>query len=433
MEDMKKEELLEALIKFRTKLEEGLKEGESIADITYIGNMDLSDGELPLYVVLKQLEEGTVNEYYIGNTQIGIDTDYGITIDEAEIGTVEEAADIIKYINDREDSKENVSLNELEKERFDKLAEIVGGEVTSYSEINPNQELKLEEKENEKIDLEEQNVTEEQLEHMTTLQSMNPNDKITDTENMRDMIPEISEKGFIKIGVVYSDKVEGGEGRFTFVGVKADGTVEKLESLEMIQEGVNKHTATSINSRDGSVIEQENVSTMVRIKGGRDIGAGKEDGFSVKVGPHGVIEVDYVRAELSQGRNARYVSAPVETETQRPSTKDVRRFMDHSKNLDMDGEAERTKQDPTNLENIKDENNERDLNGGLSIDYDAEIVMPDGSTTTIREQAGKQKVSIEEFMRYYNNASGNTPAERIEGVSEEINNDFRGPDTRPRE
>ena len=76
--------------------------------------------------------------------------------------------------------------------------------------------------------------TNQTFDKITNKQEIDPNAKVTQTETLADMIPEIKQKGFVKIGVVYSDRTKTNHGRFTFVGITAQGEMMPIESLENI-------------------------------------------------------------------------------------------------------------------------------------------------------------------------------------------------------
>ena len=239
------------------------------------------------------------------------------------------------------------------------------------------------------------------------------------------MIPELKEKGIVKVGVVYSDHSKGQSGRFSFVGIDKDGNIQKIDSLQNIEGATTGQTVTSINSTDGSVVEQEQVAGMVRINE-RSKANGEEEYLSVKVGNYGILEVDYVRADLSKDKDERYLSAPIETQNMKPTTREVREFMDKSKNTDISEEIERAnpeidRDDDTQMQNIDD------TAGNDEVTPDDIIVLEDGTKTTLRLEAAKDKVSPEEFTRRYNENAGKTPDEKIDNLHDEIEEEFGAP------
>ena len=319
--------------------------------------------------------------------------------------------DLAEFELPDEREKDSITLkkDELEKLENDKKLEntskLTGEkEIKLYSEMNTNQKPLFDK--------------------LTNKQELDANIRVTQTETLADMIPEIKEKGYEKIGVVYSDSVKGQNGKFSFVGITKEGEIGTIDSLENTQGTTTGQTVTSVNSRDGSQVEEEQVAGMVRINGRKRVG--QEEMLSVKVGQYGVLEVDYVRAELSKDKEIRYISAPIETRNLRPTTRDVREFMDRNRNTNMKDELNRAKPEidrdgETRVENIDDT---------ASNDYiqaDEIIVLKDGTKTTLRKEAQKDKVSVEDFVRRYNQRGGKTPDEKINNIHDEYEEEFGAP------
>ena len=177
--------------------------------------------------------------------------------------------------------------------------------------------------------------------------------------------------------------------------------------MQNTQGATTGQTITSINSRDGSVVEQEQVSGLVKI-GGRSTANGQEEMLSVRVGQYGILEVDYVRADLSRDKDERYLSAPIETKNQRPTTKEVREVMDKNRNTEIEGELERADEEierdgDAELRNIDDTASNDELTP------DEIIVLENGEETTLRKEAEKAKISPEEFTKRFIERGGNTP------------------------
>lgn len=305
--------------------------------------------------------------------------------------------------------KDDIVLNseELEmeenKKRLDDVSKVIGSNnINSYSEMKTDQTPAFEK--------------------VTNKQELDPNTRVTQTETLADMIPEIKEKGIVKIGVVYSEHSKGQNGRFSFVGLDKDGQIHNIDSLENTQGTTTGQTVTSINSRDGSVVEEEQVAGLVRINGRNSLN-GQEEMLSVKVGQYGILEVDYVRADLSEDKGNRYLSAPIETRNIRPTTREVREFMDKSKNVNIEDELKRSEAEidrdgETQVYNI-DDTASNDV-----LTADDVIVLEDGSKTTLRKEAAKAKVSVEDFVRRYNERWGNTPDEKINDIQAEYAEEY---------
>ena len=170
------------------------------------------------------------------------------------------------------------------------------------------------------------------------------------------------------------------------------------------------------------MVEEEQVAGMVKIEG-RGQTNGQEEMLSVKVGQYGILEVDYVRADLSRDKEERYFSAPIETNNQRPTTREVREAMDKHRNTEISEELKRAEGEldrdgETQLRNIDDTASNDELTP------DDIIVLEDGSETTLRKEAAKAKVSVEDFVRRYNERWGNTPDEKINDIQAEYAEEY---------
>ena len=310
--------------------------------------------------------------------------------------------------------KDDIVLNkkELEEKSIDKKMSDISHmlktkNINSYSEMETDQKV---------------------FDKITNKQELDANVRVTQTETLADLIPELKEKGIQKIGVVYSDNIQGQNGRFSFVGIDKDGKMQMIESLENIDGTTTGQKVTSINSIDGSLVEQEQVAGMVKLSD-RTNTNGEEEYLSVRQGDYGIIEVDYVRADLSKPEDKRYISAPIETKNIYPTTREVRDFMDRSYNPEINNELEKAEQEinrdeETSMENIDDT---------ASNDYltpDDIILLEDGTKTTLRKEADKAKVSPEEFTERYNEMSGKTPDEKIDTIQEEIVEEYGAPTRR---
>lgn len=305
--------------------------------------------------------------------------------------------------------KDDIVLNseELEmeenKKRLDDVSKVIGSNnINSYSEMRIDQTPAFEK--------------------VTNKQELDPNTRVTQTETLADMIPELREKGIVKIGVVYSDHSKGQSGRFSFVGLDKDGQIHNIDSLENMQGTTTGQTVTSINSRDGSVVEEEQVAGLVRINGRNSLN-GQEEMLSVRVGQYGILEVDYVRADLSKDKEDRYLSAPIETRNIRPTTREVREFMDKSKNVDIEDELKRSEAEIDRDGETKVYNMDDTASNDV-LTADDVIVLEDGSKTTLRKEAAKAKVSVEDFVRRYNARTGKTPDEKIDDIHDEIEEEY---------
>ncbi len=429
MENKEAKELKQIVLDINNNVKANLEEAEELENIVYYKDFEFEQAgilEKDLFVVKINNKEDNTSEYqifdkeqnlvaiadnkgrlqftpeYIENLR-NIDENYFLTLNLDDIENFEIPEKLER--EDRYFSKDELEDLEAEK-RVEDVKEFMGDdEIKSYTEADTNKEIVFDK--------------------ITNKQELDPYEKVTGTENLADMIPEIKEKGYVKIGVVYSNASKGQSGMFSFVGITADGQIGTIDSLENLEGTTTGQTITSINSRDGSVVQEEQVQGMLQIEG-RNSMNGTEEYLSVKIGQYGIIEVDYVRAELSMDEEKRYISAPIETRSQMPTSKEVKDFMDRSRNIDMEDELKKAEPEierdgETRIENI-DETASNDKFGPDDI-----IVLEDGNETTLRKEAEKAKVSVEEFMKKYEERSGKTPDEKLEEIHEEIEEEYGAP------
>ena len=385
------------IVKLKDKEDKIRDENEQKEKIIY----EIRDEDNNLIASVNELGEIQFEEAYLESLR-EINEGYfdSLTLDEAEFELPEEL------------NKEDLVLNkeEIEEKQSQKRIEDIS-KVIKSKEINSYSEMKTDQT--------------PVFDKVVNKQEIDPNAKVTQGETLADMIPEIKQKGIVKVGVVYSDHSKGQNGRFSFVGIDKDGQIQTIDSLQNTQGATTGQTITSINSRDGSVVEQEQVSGLVKI-GGRSTANGQEEMLSVRVGQYGILEVDYVRADLSRDKDERYLSAPIETKNQRPTTKEVREVMDKNRNTEIEGELERADEEierdgDAELRNIDDTASNDELTP------DEIIVLENGEETTLRKEAEKAKISPEEFTKRYNERGGKTPDEKIDSIHEEVEEEYGAP------
>lgn len=435
----KREEVINKMIDLKVSIQEELTNNQEIANIGYYKDFKFKGTQFGIneaYIVkvkddsvpekeLKPREKDDKDEIYIyqiydknnnlvatvdKNGNVKFELEYFEGMDKQYLESLE--LDEEKFELPDELQKDDLVLtsDELEEKEKDKKLEevskvIKSDEIDSYSEMETNQTS--------------------MFNKVTNKQELDPNTRVTQTETLADMIPELKVKGITKVGVVYSDHSKGQNGRFSFVGIDKDGKIQKLESLENIQGTTTGQTISSINSADGSLVEKEQVAGMVRING-RNNRNGREEFISVRQGQYGTLEVDYVRSEPSEDKENRYISAPIETHNIKPTTREVREFMDKSKNIDMKDELKKSESE-LERDNEMQMRNMDDTASNDELGIDDIIVLEDGTETTLRQEAAKDKVSPEKFARKYNEHTGKTPDGKIDDIHDEIEEEFGTP------
>ena len=160
---------------------------------------------------------------------------------------------------------------------------------------------------------------------------------------------KVQGKGYKKFQVVESDQLkEGNSTRFSFVGIKEvekkdpktgkirkEEVVEKIDTLEQ-RYGQSPSKGIDGLSADGSKLEEQKMQSIYQVKGDN------ENQVGVNIGSAGNLEVSYIRTPRQ--KNAEAISIPIETHSIRPTTRDVREFMNRNRNTDLTEESERIDQ-----------------------------------------------------------------------------------------
>lgn len=292
-----------------------------VLNVKYLGVIKIEGEEKGIYLVIEQKaqKDGTlaqIERYYTEDGEfLGGDN----SIDEYDFLTLDE-----KYMNNKDmleklqsiDKDGILDLNKIEQERMEEVAKELGitaKELEKMVEIDSKKEI----------------------EKISTKSEIDTNRKVTDKETMASIL-NVQDKGYKKIAIIYSDKMQdnGNTTRFSFVGIKEDGTAEKIDTIE---QAYGRNPSKEINSvnRDGSKVEQEQVNSIYRIKGK------KETQIAVDIGAMGTIEPSLVRTPAQD--NEESISIPIETHNVRPTTRETRELMNEQRNPRVKEEIQRAK------------------------------------------------------------------------------------------
>ena len=126
------------------------------------------------------------------------------------------------------DEKGLLDLNEMTQERLEQISKVLGikvEELDNVAEINPDKPIK----ENE----EKEQISKKEIEKVSTKSEIDTSQKVTDQETMASLL-HVEDRQYVKIAVVYSDKLNDNPNstKFSFVGIKPDGSAEIIDTLE---------------------------------------------------------------------------------------------------------------------------------------------------------------------------------------------------------
>ena len=343
--------------------------------------------------------------------------------------------DLLDKLNNL-DKNGKLDLNELESERLEKIAKQLGIEkddIDKLAEIDAEkikeaeEELDDEELDNEdnskqndtkSKESEDEKLSKEEIEKISTKAEIETNEKITDKDTMASMLG-VQDKGYVKIAIIYSDKLKDNSNttRFSFVGIKKDGSAEKIDSLK---QAYGKSPTKEINSldREGNLKDnKETVKSIYNVQGK------KESQFAVGIGPMGTIEASLVRT--SKTDNTKSISIPIQTTSVKPTTRETRELMNEARNPRIDEEVKKIEDykktgfEKIELKDINDNpyDNAIQINDEIANEW-ADSIMKDSDvsdTFTKEEVIGMIKKSLENKSK-----EEKTVDESLEDIKKEI-------------
>lgn len=342
------EEILDKMreLKFNREndfIEKG-QENKTVQNVRYLGTIEYNKLPKQIYLIIEQeeKEDGNIIEIERYYTEDGEFLGGNNKSDQYDFIILAKAHQDDKELLEslqRLNKEGELDLNKLEDDRLEEIALALGiskEEIKRMSEIDADKQI--EDKEADREELEEQEegkeiISKEKMEKVSAKTEIKTNQKVTDYETMASLL-NVEDKGYKKIAIINSDnfKDSGNTTRFSIVGVKEDGTAERIDTLE---QGYGATPTKSINSlnRDGTDIEQEQVNSIFKIKGE------KEKQIAVKIGAMGTIETSLVRTPAQDNQEA--ISIPIETSNIRYTTKETRELMNEKRNPRVKEEIER--------------------------------------------------------------------------------------------
>lgn len=251
-------------------------------------------------------------------------------------------------------------------------------------------------------------IDESEIEKYTEVE---PQRMVTGQENF-EKIAGIEGK-YKKVFIVNAICGEEKNYRFSFVGITQDGKIEKIDTLKTRGATTTDKTISYIN-RNGREAKEKQVTEMFTTND-------EDKMFSVKIGELGTIEMDYIRRDRESNK---FLACPVATTGQLDTTKQVKNTLDDTKTTNRETgkisnsiseQSEEYESGETNLSQV-----DTDKYNDIGYDVDENIRMHDGSTTTIRQEAKKQDISLEKYLNRLENICGECPADKIEKVNMDL-------------
>lgn len=330
-----------------------LQQANKVLDVKYLGEIDWEeeiDGEKiksqkDIYLLIEQMldKEGNLVDIEKIYTEDGELLGGNNKSDKYNVIMLSEKykgrGDLAESLQSL-DTEGILDLNEMEHERLEEIAKELGitvEELEALSEIDAEKEIERDKDDDkdraESEEKEDETLTKKQVEGISTKSEIKTEEKVTDKETMAQLLG-VKDKGYKKIAIVYSDKLQENESssRFSVVGIKEDGSAEKIDTLEQ-RYGNNPTKKIDSLNRDGSEITEQQAQTMLQIKGR------KEEQVAVRIGTMGTIETSLVRTPRQD--NTKGISIPIATQNVRSTTRETRELMNVHKNPSVKEETER--------------------------------------------------------------------------------------------
>lgn len=316
-----------------------------VLNVKYLGKIEINNKPKDIYLVLeqKQKDDGSKIEIERYCTEDGEVLGGNNNSDQFNFITPNEKYKDVEGLVESLQSLDKqgiLDLNEIEQERLEQVAKELGitvEEINKISEIDSEKTVEDNEKENlekdKNPDKEKKTLSKKQVESISTKQEIKTEQKVTDKDTMASLL-NVQGKGYRKIAIVYSDKFKeaGNTTKFSFVGIKQDGSAEKIDTIEQAY-GTNPTKNVHSVNRDGSKIEEEKVNSIFKIKGKT------ETQIAVDIGNMGTIEPSLVRTPAQDNEEA--ISIPIETSNIRPTTRETRELMNRNRNTRVKEEIQR--------------------------------------------------------------------------------------------
>ncbi len=387
-----------------------------------IGGVDLSDS----YVVrIINEKERVLCEIYNNNMLIAtMDEEGTITFSEEYKQTFENIENGQLLVNEMEKlESQKVELKEPEEEKEndqcnEKKVNKIEYTPEKIEEMKANR-AKAEEKEQEVEDApneeEEQEIIAKKMgmdkSSILSCEKIPPQSFVTRSETFEE-VAGIKGK-YKEIYVVAVNHKASENKKFEFVGINENGEAEEIPELSTRGSTTTDKSVYAMN-KDGSVVQEKQVTQLFNT-------GDPYKNLSITMGDYGRIEVEYLRKSLEENK---WIGSPVETSKQERIQGNVKRSMDDkiTSKYDVTKKVENAEHQlgrrgiegeldskETSLENIDTiEGNENYTN------YNEEIKLHDGTTTTINKEAERCGKTLNEYVQMIEEIKADCLSKKIE-------------------
>ena len=325
MEDSKREEVLSKMSEISEIADSGLERNQTREDITYyhelgIGNSGIGQKDAYVVKIMNQRERENGDDTQIQGDESSdqyatyaiYDKDNNLIAKVDEKGNISFSEEYRAQIerkygalanNLNLDSAEMKELQELSNKDLSQSKE----ELTEYKEKQPESKEREEEgkeqdgkekEEEEKEESPEQETEEDKKEKtaevlgikpedIKSISRIDPNQRVSETETIRDIIPEAAK--YKELQISCTNPTEKSSGIFTIIGVNENGEREILNSIDPIEGVYGDKNVISMNE-DGSQVTEKQVKGLFQINSGN-----RTNGIAISIGDYGMMNIDYVQ------------------------------------------------------------------------------------------------------------------------------------------
>lgn len=434
MNQAKKSEVLKTMLEIGREVDKHLDINvQERGNIVYYSDFEFGNSGLGIqdvYIVETPLKK----EHKPGDNELENQTLYEIYDEDCNlIATVTEAGKIhfmpeyleeLKQINPQyfEQLKlEDINFEQPEELRDDDIV-MTKTELEQHEKrISKKKEEKPKEKEEKEQETEEakKEQTAKALgvdsKEIKSICTINPREKITDTDSLTDLMPEA--KKYDEILIVCSSPNEQSHGRFTMVGTSRNeetgSTVsEPLTSIEPVEGTSTGKDVISVNE-DGTEVTEKQVQGLFRINS-----RGRTDGISVSQGDYGMMDVDYVSNVMDkEHRRATPIRTKGPENVRTPNSHVRENAGDSREELEKEGRIFRAKEEeginPQTLDGIDTDQSDT---GNMTLEELKEYIKEQ-----TLEKGDMSKVETREFIKSEIAKSGLELSDgEIENITDEI-------------
>lgn len=260
---------------------------EEVKDIVLLKKIYDKGKILGLY----QVEENNIFKYFLGMQEIGVFSPKVMTdniLFKQNTLENEMKAQIKEVLNGMQEKENQISLKMEEQKNIEELAKVLeienNRQITRIAEIDLKQEVGGKRKQNNTLDMRQQQPIENQEKDIQIKQELEFKDKTTDMKTLGQMLeasgkmPQKEGKEYVKLGVVESDEIDnlkdekgksikGNTTRYQFVAIAKDGTVEPVKLEQDHQEGDNPRE-TNYQVKQNGKVQRGDVLSRYKIGNG---------------------------------------------------------------------------------------------------------------------------------------------------------------------